>query len=456
MAGRYQKRKIKKSYYKRLSIAICSILVIVLAISFAVWGADKLFDLTPKDQDTSSIVSDTSSEPKEPYKVASATVVNTGDLLIHSPVLKGAKQADGSYNFSDIFTPIASHFKDADLAIANLEVTLGGTESGAFSGYPTFNTPDSLIDGVKNAGIDMLLTANNHSYDTRLFGLKRTVSVLKQKGIDYLGTREAAEDPHFAVKNVNGINIGMACFTYENTCNTPGRKSINGNIMAEEANPLLSSFSYGKIDEFYAEATKMISDMKAQNADCVVFYMHWGEEYQTKPNNWQKTIAQKLCDLGVDIIVGGHPHVIQPIELLTSGDGTHSTVCVYSLGNALSNQRKEIMTSCKTGHTEDGMLFYYTFDKYSDGKVVLSSVDIVPTWVNKFPSGGVSKYKMYAIENDAEAIATLGLTEATANNAKASYKRTVALIGDGLTRCQTFLDCEVRFVSAEPTESVTP
>lgn len=456
MAGRYQKRKIKKSYYKRLSIAICSILVIVLAISFVVWGADKLFDLTPKDQDTSSIVSDTSSEPKEPYKISSATVVNTGDLLIHSPVLKGAKQANGSYDFSDIFTPIASHFKDADLAIANLEVTLGGTESGAFSGYPTFNTPDSLIDGVKNAGIDMLLTANNHSYDTRLFGLKRTVSVLKQKGIDYLGTREAAEDPHFAVKNVNGINIGMACFTYENTCNTPGRKSINGNIIAEEANPLLSSFSYGKIDEFYAEATKMISDMKAQNADCVVFYMHWGEEYQTKPSNWQKTIAQKLCDLGVDIIVGGHPHVIQPIELLTSGDGTHSTVCVYSLGNALSNQRKEIMTSCKTGHTEDGMLFYYTFDKYSDGKVVLSSVDIVPTWVNKFPSGGVSKYKMYAIENDAEAIATLGLTEATANNAKASYKRTVALIGDGLTRCQTFLDCEVRFVSAEPTESVTP
>lgn len=456
MAGKYQKRRIKKSYYKRLSVAICAVLAVVLAVILVVFGADKLFDLAPKGEDTSSQTSNVSSEPEVPYKVSSATVVNTGDLLIHSPILKGAKKTDGSYDFSEIFTPVSAHFKKADLAVANLEVTLGGTESGAFSGYPTFNTPDSLIDGVKAAGINMLLTANNHSYDTRLFGLKRTVSILKEKGVDYLGTREAAEDPHYTVKNVNGINIGMACFTYENTCNTPGRKSINGNIMAAEANDLLSSFSYNRIEEFYTEAADMIVGMRAQNADCVVFYMHWGEEYQTKPNNWQKTIAQKLCDLGVDIIVGGHPHVVQPIELLTSTDGTHSTVCVYSLGNAISNQRKEIMTSCKTGHTEDGMLFYYTFDKYSDGKVVLSSVDIVPTWVNKFPSGGVSKYKMYPLENDADAVLALGLTEATANNAKASYKRTAALISDGLTRCQSFLDCEVRFVSAEPTESVTP
>ena len=455
MAGRYQKRRIKKSYYKRLSIAICATLAVLLAVVLAVWGVSSLITAKP-DKDASSTISNVSSEPEVPHKVASATVVNTGDLLIHSPVLNGAKQTDGSYDFSDMFTPVASYFKDADLAVANLEVTLGGTESGKFTGYPTFNTPDSLIDGVKNAGIDLLLTANNHSYDTRLFGLKRTVSVLKQKGIDHLGTREAADDPHFTVKNVNGINIGMACFTYENATSTPGRKSINGNLMAEEANPLLSSFSYGKIDEFYAEATAMISDMKAQNADCVVFYMHWGEEYQTKPNNWQKTIAQKLCDLGVDIIVGGHPHVIQPIELLTSADGTHNTVCVYSLGNALSNQRKEVMTSCKTGHTEDGMLFYYTFDKYSDGKVVLSSVDIVPTWVNKFPSGGVNKYKIYPLENDADAVSALGLNTATANNAKASYKRTAALIGDGLTRCQSFFDCEVRFVIAEPVSSVTP
>ncbi len=450
MSSKYSKKRIKKKYYIRVSLAVLAVFVAVFVVAFGIKSVTKIFSREPQGEITTSS-GETSSQPQEPKKVASATVVNTGDILIHAPVLNGAyNSANNTYDFSGIFTPISSYFKEADLAVANLEVTLGGTESGSYKGYPSFNIPDSIIDAVKDAGIGMLLTANNHSYDTRLFGLKRTVGVLKEKGMDYIGTRQAADEPHFAVKNVNGINIGMACFTYENKCDTPGRKSINGNIMDASANDLLSSFSYENIDAFYSEAEKMISDMKQGGADCVVFYMHWGEEYRTAPNNWQKKIAQKLCDLGVDVIVGGHPHVLQPIEMLNSSDGTRRTVCIYSLGNAVSNQRKEIMTSCPTGHTEDGMLFYYTFDKYSDGSVVLSSVDIVPTWVEKYASGGVYKYKVYPLENADNAIAQLGLSASAAASAKASFNRTAELISSGLTQCQSLLDCEVRFVNAQP------
>ncbi len=447
---RYVKKRSKRG---RGYLLYLTLVAVTAAVAVAV-----IFGNTSGILSDGSLTDDAPSavEPKEPYKVASATVVNTGDLLMHSPIISGAyNRTDGTYDFSSIFPAVAPYFDSADLAVANLEVTFGGTESGEYSGYPCFNLPDSLADSVKTAGIDLLLTANNHSYDTGLFGLKRTVQVLKSKQIEYIGTRETADEPTYIVKNVNGINIGMACFTYENTSPAPGRKSINGRIIAEEANPLLSSFSYENLDSFYAEAQGMITGMRDNGADCIVFYMHWGEEYKLSPNGWQKQIAQQLTDLGVDVIVGGHPHVVQPMELLTSSDGTHHTVCIYSLGNAVSNQRKERMDSCRTGHTEDGMLFYYTFDKYSDGRVVLSSVDIVPTWVLLHRENGQAKYTIYPLDSADAATVKYGLQESVAAQAAASFKRTEELVAGSLALCQSHLGCEVRFVNALPAEPVT-
>ena len=131
--------------------------------------------------------------------------------------------------------------------------------------------------------------------------------------------------------------------------------------------------------------------MENAGAEAIVLYIHWGVEYQTKQNKTQSTIAQKMCDLGVDVIVGGHPHVIQPMELLTSTeDDNHKTICLYSTGNALSNQRKDLMT-LNTGHTEDGIIFTFTFSKYSDGTVRVENADLLPTWVDKHTNPSTGK-----------------------------------------------------------------
>ena len=444
-----QKTKRQKAIIRRrIFIAIlAALLAIVIALLSLVIGAIAKISSPKEDGNDSQILSNISSDiiSSEPTpKEITATVINTGDIILHSTVLDGAKTGDGNYDFSAFFTQATNYFKAADLATANLEVTLGGTESGAFSGYPAFNAPDSVLNAIKNSGLNFLTTANNHCYDTGLFGLKRTVQQLRAKNIDFIGTKESDADPTYMIKDVNGVKIGMVAYTYENSSGA-GQKSINGNIVKAEANSLINSFSYDRINAFYTEAQSVVKDMNQQGADAVVFYMHWGEEYQLNANTWQKTIAQKLCNIGVDVIVGGHPHVVQPIELIHSEDSQNTTVCLYSMGNAISNQRKELMNpECTTGHTEDGVLFEFTFTKYGDGETALTAVDVIPTWVNKYRGGSGYQYTMYPLESAAMA-ESYGFDAQTLAKAKASFERTKKQIASGLTQCQQHLGCEIRF-----------
>ncbi len=438
--------KRKKAIIRRRIFLISCTAVLISAILGIVFAVSKISNSVKKANSNVSSVSSSQLKKEDKNKVVSqATVVNTGDLLLHNPVLKGALKSDGSYDFSAFFPKIKKYFDSADLAVANLEVTLGGTESGEYKGYPNFNVPDNFIDECKNSGIDVLLTANNHCYDTGLFGLKRTVKILKEKKVEYLGTKETTSDHTYIIRNVNGIKIGMVCYTYENKCETAGRKSINGAVISTEANSLINSFSYENLPGFYTEAESIIKGMKTNGADCVVFYMHWGEEYQLKENTQQKNIAQKLCDLGTDVIVGGHPHVVQPMEMLTSSDGLKQTVCLYSMGNALSNQRlEELKSECPGGQTEDGVLFYYTFTKYGDGSVKLTSTDVIPTWVKKTGERYKANYTIYPLEN-AQAVSSLGLDSNNQAQALKSYERTKATIEAGLSDCQQKLGCKKRF-----------
>lgn len=442
-----KRSKRQKAIIKRRIFVGCCLAVLAVAVSVIVFLVNVVLNAVKTDESSgvSSVVSQVE-EDTAPKVVSSATVVNTGDILVHSTVLDGAKKSDGSYDFSDFFKNVDKYFKGADLAVANLEVTLGGSEAGAYSGYPAFNTPDSIVDTIKNSGISMLLTANNHCYDTGVSGLKRTVERLKTENLLVLGTRQSESESKYLVKSVNGIKIGMVCYTYENQSSSPDRKSINGNLVASEANSLINSFSYDKIDSFYSEAQSVIESMKKDGADAIVFYMHWGQEYQLTENTWQRTIAQKLCNFGVDVLVGGHPHVVQPMSLLHSEDSQNTTVCIYSLGNAISNQRQEIMNpECVTGHTEDGMLFSYTFDKYSDGTTVLSAVDIVPTWVDKYKGANGYLYTMYPLENAGDGTDVFALSGSAAEKSKKSYERTREIVSAGLTECQTALGCDIRF-----------
>ena len=440
-----KRTKRQKAIIKRRIFLSCLIAVLVAVIALIAFSVNALLKVTKKDtdkpldnKDNSSVVS--SEQIPETY----ATVISTGDIMVHSTQLTGAKTSSGEYDFSAFFKEASPFFKEADLAVANLEVTFGGTESGQYSGYPVFNTPDTLADAIKDSGLNFLITANNHAYDTGLYGLKRTAQVLKQKGIDFIGTRESTDAPNYAVKEINGIKLGIANFTYETSGQVAGRKYLNGAIIAEEANDLINSFSYDRIDEFYQDSADMISKMKSDGADYIVFYMHWGNEYKLSPDTWQKTIAQKLSNLGVNMIIGSHPHVIEPVELIRSEDGESTTVCIYSVGNCVSNQRQEIMDSCPSGHTEDGVLFSFTLKKDKDG-VTLNSLDLIPTWVNKYKGGSGYQYTIYPLESAEDGSAKYSLDSAAAAKATKSYERTKEIVAAGLTECQQAIGCEITF-----------
>lgn len=442
-----KRTKRQKAIIRRRIFLTCSSAVLIAVIALIVFSVNALLnneDKVGKISSGKNTENSSSAVSSEEIPETTATVISTGDIMVHSTQLTGAKTSSGDYDFSAFFKETASYFKAADLAVANLEVTFGGTESGKYSGYPAFNTPDSLADSIKDSGLNFLITANNHAYDTGLFGLKRTAQVLKQRGIEFTGTRETEQDPAFVIKEINNIKIGIANFTYETSGQTEGRKYLNGAIIAKEANNLINSFSYEHIDDFYATAADMISEMKSGGADYVLFYMHWGNEYRTTPDTWQKTIAQKLSNLGVNMIIGSHPHVIQPVELIRSEDGESTTVCLYSTGNCVSNQRQEIMDSCPTGHTEDGMLFKFTLKKGKDG-TVLSGLNLIPTWVNKYKGGSGYLYTIYPLESADDGSAKYSLDSTAANKAAKSYERTKAIVAAGLTECQQAIGCEITF-----------
>ncbi len=433
---------------RRIFIAACIVVLVacIAVIGVVVSAIIRSFDDDSFTSSQGSVSGDNSSTVSELEKAeaVTATVLNTGDLLMHDNVLWGAK-TDSDYDFSAFFKEANKYIKSADFAVANLEVTLGGTAAGQYSGYPYFNSPDSLLDFLKADGFDLLLTSNNHCFDTGVNGLKRTVSQIKSSGMDFLGTKETEADPTYLIKDINGIKIGMVCYTYETGRDADGTKYINGIRVPSSSGALINSFSYSYINDFYSEAQSVITSMENAGADAVVFYMHWGNEYETAPNTWQKTIAQRLCNMGVDVIVGGHPHVIQPIELLYAEGGEHTTVCLYSMGNSISNQRIEEMGSdCPTGHTEDGVLFSYTFEKLPDGSVELSGVDIIPAWVNRYGNARDYDYTMYPLET-ANMADSYGLDSTTANKARASFERTKKIVAKGLTECQQALGCDIRF-----------
>ena len=381
-------------------------------------------------------------EPEDPGVTitGTATLGATGDMLMHMPCVNPALQSDGTYDFGTYFANFSAYVQAVDYAVANLETTLAGT-AYKYSGYPQFNCPDGIIPSLKSAGFDMMLTANNHTYDTLSTGFFRTQEVIAQYGMDHIGTKPDAETDSYLIKNINGIRVGMVCYTYE-TNENPDKIDLNGGTdLKEDEEPLINVFLKNDVEGFSADLAEKVSDMRADGAEAIVLYIHWGEEYQTKQNSQQKAMAQAACDLGVDVIVGGHPHVIQPLDLLTSAtDSSHKTVCLYSTGNALSNQRIEHM-NLKTGHTEDGIFFSFTLVKYSDGTVRVEGVEVLPLWINLHTSTGKTVYDILPLDKAVTDWKTAyKLTDSTLTQANNSYDRTMKIVGSGLEKIEQYLD----------------
>ena len=383
-----------------------------------------------------------STPPTQPpvTKISTATIGSTGDLLLHNKVIRsGYDKATDTYNYESIFTYFSAFVSQVDYAVANLEVTLCGDDNGyEYSGYPCFNAPDAIVDAAKAAGFDMLLTANNHSFDTRFKGLMRTQEVILDRKLDHIGTRYQEDDKNYIIKEINGINIGMICYTYNTGFDSNGNASLNYIPLTAQASRLVNSFSYEDLDGFYEKLAGELVGMRDDGAEAVMLYIHWGDEYHTEPNSTQKKMAQALCDLGIDVIVGNHAHVPQPVELLTNTqDETKKTLCLYSMGNAISNIRRG---PGYPPETEDGLLFKVTFAKYSDGTVVLESADVLPTWVDRHEKDGVSKFRILTMDDSDREYwqEKMELTDALLKQCQESFDRTMAIVGKGLETANTY------------------
>ena len=431
------------------------ILAMIAATGFVIWKCIDMVNVDPAEttKETevvlptaettlppeTTVPPTTEPEPVPETVVATATISSQGDLLIHKPVFDTCRQSDGSYNFESLFRYVKDTVSNFDYALANLETTFGGDDF-VYQGNPEFNCPDALADSVVEAGYDMLLTANNHAADTLAVGITRTLEHVRGKNLATLGTQLNDEEPKYSIVDVNGIKIGMVCYTYAYSDNGTSF-SLNGLAPIKDVGQV-NFFMNNNLDKLYTAAEQHMTDMLAEGAEATMFFIHWGQEYQLTENATQDKIAQKLCDLGYDVIVGGHPHVVQPMALLESTvDPDHKTVCIYSLGNAVSNQRNGYISAAPAYYTEDGVIFTVSFEKYSDGEVYVCGTDVIPTWVNMHTTDGVKEYNILPLADSTREQwrETFHLNDNTMGFAERSYDRTMGIVGEGLEACQTYL-----------------
>ena len=242
-----------------------------------------------------------------------------GDAMQHAPQITAAQQPDGTYDYSPCFEYLKDDIMWADLAVVNLECPLGGKP---YTGYPCFSAPESYAQQLKDVGFDLFLTANNHCLDRRDRGLMRTCQALDSLGIPHIGTYRDLQErsqriPYIA--DVTGMKIAFLDYTY-GTNGIP----IQGNVVVDF------------IDQQQIADDIALARQRGAHAICV--NLHWGIEYQLKPVASQRTLADWLVTQGVDLIIGGHPHVVEPMEVRYSQEYGKKVLLVYSMGNFISNQ----------------------------------------------------------------------------------------------------------------------
>ena len=421
-------------------LAAVLLVVIVTLESFVPAEPVQPVTATPTEDPAAFVTFPTEPEPSQPADgvVATATIGAMGDLILHDRIIEGGKKSNGIYNFDNIFSYIKEYVSAVDYAVINMEGTLAGDSNGyEYKGYPRFNAPDAIVDAAKAAGFDMMLTANNHSYDTGTVGFTRTQQTIAGRGLDYTGTRLHESAPNYLIRDIGGIKVGMSSYTFDTGTNANGSKTINSISLTTTDSKLINTFNNWTPDDLYTSLEPEIQAMKEAGAECIVLFIHWGTEYNTAPNDRQHQMAQKLCDMGVDVIVGSHPHVVQPVELLTSANG-HTTRCLYSLGNAVSKIRTE---DGYGAHTEDGMLFTFDLVKYQDGTVLVEQAEILPTWVDRHVSAetGREVFAILPLDQSVEWQETYSLSNTGLENVRDSFDRTQAVIGDCLNAVNTSL-----------------
>lgn len=358
------------------------------------------------------------------------TLAAVGDVMMHMPQIRGHYiQETGKHDFSPNFKYISPLLEDSDISIANLETTFAGYAAG-YSGFPRFNAPDDLAHDLKNAGFNVISTINNHTYDTGESGFFRTLEILENEKLIPIGTRKNIENKPYYIEEVNDIVVALTAFSYE-TPSFNKQITLNGIVVPNSISPLMNTFNDANLEASLSQMEHMIKDMKADGAEVIVFYMHWGNEYQTRASSNQKRLADELCKLGVDLILGSHPHVVQPVEVVSYND--HETLVVYSMGNFVSNQREETLKDYiqNPEYTEDGLMVKVTFEKNLEtNEVKRKEMDFIPLWVHRYRESGGFKYNVLPVNEVLSDIdAYPFINEQILGRLKRSLERTEGIVG---------------------------
>ena len=373
-----------KKVSKTLSITVAVLLVILIIVACFYYfknRSDYESLVTSsrqeiEEQKQKSEEANENEEEEEQETDATFTMAAIGDIMCHNTQYMDAyNQETGAYDFSYVFEDISFYTKTADIAIGSLETTFAGEEKG-YSSYPTFNTPDSLAYELKSIGLDVLSTAGNHALDKGFDGLSRTIDVLDDADIAHLGTYKSQEEQDKVLfKYVKGVKIAFINYTYgTNGITVPSDKEFCVNLIDKDL------------------IKKHIETAKEGNADIIVACMHWGSEYKTTPSTSQTELADFLFQNGVDIVLGNHPHVLEPMEkrTITLEDGTTKDgFIIYSLGNFIADQNAK--------NTRNSVILNLTITKHTDGKVTIDKADYVPIYMYKDTSLKTKKMKLIDI-----------------------------------------------------------
>lgn len=303
--------------------------------------------------------------------VLTVTLCFTGDLMCHSTQFNYANVGADTFDFTGVYKEVKTFLSESDFTVGNLETVVAGKNKG-YSGYPYFNAPDDFIYALKDAGFDLLITANNHALDQGWDGVKRTIEIINDNQLYQTGTFVSKEDrDSVRIFEINSIKIGFLAYS-ENTNGLPIPKG--------------KDFAINLIDEELIKND--IVKAREKNVDVVLVHLHFGREYLREPDDYQKQIVNKIIEYGADIIIGGHPHVIQPVNFFkTNNAELDSGFVAYSLGNFVSNQRWR--------YSDAGLILNIQISKnILTDSIYIREVNYLPTWVFK---GETEKGREYVI-----------------------------------------------------------
>lgn len=327
-----------------------------------------------KAEEKSNKKSDNEKDNKN-LKKTEITITCWGDYMNHITQIRQAKATN--YDFTDSFAVIKDIVGKSDLSIVNLETTIAKDESD-MSGYPEFATHENVIKAFKDTGFDVVSTANNHSYDRRLKGIDLTIDAIEKYGLKRTGTFKENESTNPLIVDVKGIKVGF--FSYSQMLN--GYEKLMLNSGRDTAVNLINT----------EQIQKDVNYLKENHADIIMCYMHWGEEYSDYPSAYQKNTFKKLSDMGVDLVIGSHPHTIQKSDTIEN-DGKKS-YCVYSMGNLVSDQRESYG---QYYGVEIGVYSDIKIEKIGD-KTTIKSFENKPYYVDKYTDDVTTRYVVVPVK----------------------------------------------------------